>query len=526
MPRNEAFINPYRLLRQPRQPKREYRTDLSRLSGYVGELKCLLEVHTPLEVNFAKDKQFNTNPRIPGASLKGLIRNTAEFVGGGCMSVSAQGRNDGPWSLCAEEKCCVTCDMFGRIAGRLHNRGKVNIGEAIPIEYRQHAVVKILQGSPKETHAPFYPRSTGTECYRKFYHHQPSAQKEIPNDQPIGKFQPNLVYPVEPGSVFGFQVAFEGLDKEQLALLTYSLELEPGLLHKFGRGKGKGMGSVKIKIAGAAVNTPADRYQGIAPAGGWPEDVRKTLRALREDKVLDGFRRMTSWAAAPEHLGKVRYPTYHWFKDVETGGSELRPVEEVIRSLPATMADPELPVLGPGGVGAATTAPSAPAASRPADLDDASWNKLDNRMRGIVARAARLTNYKKDSEPFVNEFKSADEEGKRAIVAALVIAGPGPSDKEWRAWAKEKFGTYAPAAAQANAPADARANLLDEARRVLLDITDPKKIGKKLFAKGKLWDKLDEAEKRALALDIARRCEELGQPEQVKKLDIDKYLVK
>jgi CRISPR/Cas system CSM-associated protein Csm3 (group 7 of RAMP superfamily) len=248
MPEGADFTYPYRILQQPdKGPDRRYRPDLSRLRGYLGTFDCLIEVHTPLEVNYDQNAHFNKAPKIPGASMKGIIRSIVEFVGHGCMSISSHDRNDGRWELCGDQACCAACDMFGRLVrgkGGQINRGKVFIGDALPQTWDRHKQLAIYQGRPKEEHRAFYPKS-GQYCYRKFYLHQPSAQQTAAKHS---EKHVNDLFPVAPGSTFAFRVDFEGMEAAEVAVLAWGLELEPGLLHKLGRGKAHGLGSVKIRI--------------------------------------------------------------------------------------------------------------------------------------------------------------------------------------------------------------------------------------------------------------------------------------
>jgi len=48
--------------------------------------------------------------------------------------------------------------------------------------------------------------------------------------------------------MFEFDVYFENLTKEELALLIWCLELENSMLHKLGHGKPLGLGTIKINI--------------------------------------------------------------------------------------------------------------------------------------------------------------------------------------------------------------------------------------------------------------------------------------
>ena len=356
MPVGQDFYNPYRLVQQPGdRPERKYEPDLRTLNGYLGKLICRLDVYTPLEVNYAANERFNKNPKIPGSSLKGMLRSIAEFVGGGCMSIRGQG-DEGLWRLCDSAVCCPTCDMFGRMMKGKNgqkNRGKIRIDDALPIQFGRHEEIRIIQGSPKEKHDAFYPKSGQKKCYRKLYHHHTQYLTGMRiKERANGKMQPASLFPVSSGSTFRFEIAFDTLSSEEVGLLAYALELEPGLLHKMGRGKGRGLGSVKIRIETIEIQEPADHFRGQKPDSIWPEDVRKAIDYYHKAPQLNEFRKIVSWDMAKQ-IEPLRYPSYQWFKD--NSQVELRKVDEIIPTLPPFMTDPELPRLAtpvkatPGG---------------------------------------------------------------------------------------------------------------------------------------------------------------------------------
>jgi CRISPR/Cas system CSM-associated protein Csm3 (group 7 of RAMP superfamily) len=342
MPKDNDFLNPYRMLKQPGgSPDRHYATDRSSLAGYGGRLDCVLTTHTPLEVNYKPNHVFSTAPLIPGSSLKGIVRSVAEFVGRGCVSVRSDPRREGDWALCAGPRACITCDMFGRLVqgGRALHKGKVSLDDALPEAFRKHPALRLLQGTPKETHTAFYPQSSdGT--WRKFYFHHVKAADELRiDDRPIGGFAPATLNPVASGSRFRFRVDFEQLDARQVALLIYALELEPGMLHKLGRGKGRGLGSVKIAVTIVRIEDAAARLRGRAEAGV-PAPVQQALKALRNDPALEDFRWMLDWGAAGV-LPPIRYPSYQWFREPGNSQRKLRTVAEVFQGLARVTADPD-----------------------------------------------------------------------------------------------------------------------------------------------------------------------------------------
>ncbi len=508
MPKEQSFYNPYRILRQPARPDRRYRPDISRLPGYVGRLECQLEVHTPLEVNYRRNARFYDAPLVPGTSIKGVIRSVAEFAGSGCMSISSDRREDGPWRICDQSSCCPTCDMFGRLKGSVVNRGKVRIGDALPVAVERAPLMRLLQGTPKETHDAFYPRSGANDSYRKFYHHQPAmVSPNMPPDKaPTKSMTPSDIFPVKAGSVFAFRVDFEGLDASQVALLVWALELEPGLLHKLGRAKGRGLGSVKVRLKEFSIQTAAGRYAGEGARNDWPEDVEKALADIKADTRLDDLRRILSWQSARK-LTPMRYPSFAWFK--ANSQVQLRRVGEVVEGVPRDGVDPEFVQVK------ARPAPVAVAArtfERPENFDEVLWAKLNPEARGVIERIGRRQSPKAEAQPVIEKYKaSTDQDFRRGVVLAFSNRLP----KE-RGWLAERFGEeFLPGAMLAQAAA--AASPMDEAIDRLRGCEAIKDIGKKILGKA-VWDQLGEDGKRQFAGEVREWAKGKGLEDDVETL--------
>lgn len=112
---------------------------------------------------------------------------------------------------------------------------------------REQEGYKLKIKSTAETKKLFKPEING----RKFYWHHPGVQVEnmrelTPTDRNVG------IRPLKKGIRFTFKVYFDGITKEELDTLLWSLELgnNPDLAHKMGMGKPYGLGSVKISVSG------------------------------------------------------------------------------------------------------------------------------------------------------------------------------------------------------------------------------------------------------------------------------------
>jgi len=104
---------------------------------------------------------------------------------------------------------------------------------------------------------------------RKFYVHHDGWKTVQKGKNPIDKsdIKPDKnncsVEALAQNNVFRFEVMYENLEKWELGLLLYSLELEQGLAHKMGRGKALGFGSVTIRVDAIEKRTGAGKWQKI-----------------------------------------------------------------------------------------------------------------------------------------------------------------------------------------------------------------------------------------------------------------------
>ena len=508
MPEGEHnFTYPFRLAEQPGGgPRREYSTDHRRFEGFLGRLECRLEVHSPLEVNSrSSNSDFSRAPVIPGSSLKGVIRSIAELVGRGCVSIRSE-RTPAPWTLCDGDRICPTCDLFGRLVrgSSVVSRGKVFISDASPERWNTHTVVQLYQGQPKEKHRAFYPTDDGNHCWRKLYHHHGRRSVSQPGGGPHKGKHANELHPVTAGSVFTFRVDFEDLDASEVALLAWAIELEPGLLHKMGRGKSFGLGSVKMRITQRSIQEARSRYTGGAPSNQWPDRVEAALAEIREDRGLDEIRHMLWWPPTPNALGNIKFPDHTWFK--KNSQVPLRPVRAVVPQLPPQRSDPELPELE-RDLGATRSVESEHSVEvdRPDGFDETLWSRLPQLAREDVERIMALKSFKSEAGRFIERYRRDEhgEDHRRAIAQALWLKATSSE----RSWVREKIGDeHLPQEEKAPVGSVDEASPYDKAVAVLAEVSSVKKLNKKFF---KQFKKLDDEElKTDLARKVSAWCEE------------------
>ncbi|MGL6099332.1 MAG: TIGR03986 family type III CRISPR-associated RAMP protein, partial [Fusobacteriaceae bacterium] len=187
------------------------------------------------------------------------------------------------------EDACMACQIFGMIGNNKEEtkeedkdksslRGRVFFKDAtIPVKkadiQSEPKLIKSL-GEPHPTLTGFYldkgtyDNNTSKIRGRKFYwHHKDKIDKDYPKFKtsitPEGQEKHNSsIQFMNSGNVFEFEVSFKDLQEEELGLLLLTLELEPGMLHKFGKAKGLGFGSSEVKVEKLLLNSK-DRYSSF-----------------------------------------------------------------------------------------------------------------------------------------------------------------------------------------------------------------------------------------------------------------------
>jgi hypothetical protein len=367
VPKGNNFWNPYRWVPVSKEPvARETPAYRHRWEGLSGRLECTLEALTPLLIGSSKSdgrfirSKLTNQPFVPATSLKGLIRALAELIGNAAIpfpgghadqkhTLSQASKDEGiKWQL------DIAARMFGYLNQGTVFAGLVRFSDGRLVGREPTALTfKVAGGSPDVEHRPFYL----DQAARKFYHHQPDAEKLTGPHAGIKEGQKRSVYPLPAGVKFTFKVDFENLREEELALLLYCLVLEenasatlgvaalgPGhdkpftltgpLRHKFGGCKPQGAGSVKITIDKMMLPPAiADRYRG---GNGLPQELQNgelaaelTRRtqpiALRTDATMTHLRAMLIYSTNDPRW-PVAYPDYPWFQqDKNTaGGTPLK----------------------------------------------------------------------------------------------------------------------------------------------------------------------------------------------------------
>ncbi len=360
MPQGENFWNPYRWVTVSEGPVlRAVPNYHHTLSGLSGRLWCELEALTPLiigdgqapNIQFVRH-QHNSQPYIPGTSLKGPIRSLAEVVGNAAIPFpkvavdSAHALSQARSGTEPNYQFDILARTFGYlddsnvVAGLIHFSDAEITKEVAPPYNWQQFTVDV--GQPQPSHGAFYPKnSRGENNRRKFYHHHPNA-KQLSEPQ-ANQTPPRTVRPAPPGTCFSFTVDFTNLRNAELNLLLYCLALEEQvsvtlstdalgpnsqkpvtlkgpLRHKIGGAKPHGAGSVQIRITKMDLCADAKaRYQGGSstntlqgPSLLGELNKRTALFQVRGDQTMKELRAMLIYSTDDPRC-PIHYPDYDWF---------------------------------------------------------------------------------------------------------------------------------------------------------------------------------------------------------------------
>ena len=265
-----------------------------------------------------------------------------------------------PYSLIPKEfqpcssldNLCFACRLFGTTGNSNEEKksndmtsymGRVFISDAKCSEKKEKLSEVITMkplGEPHPSLARFYLNgdnydNNGAKIRgRKFYWHHSDKIKAGENyksylksitTEEKARYNSSLSF-LKPNNVFEFEVEFKNLTEEELGVLIYSLEIEDGMLHKFGKAKAFGFGSSKIEIKEFLLKSQ-NRYSDftISYEKGNKEkyiDIAKQQYILNDRKEIKELQAILSKENSldfskspfPEALDDKRgYTTLKWF---------------------------------------------------------------------------------------------------------------------------------------------------------------------------------------------------------------------
>ena len=324
-----------------------------RHGGSAGAFECELTAVSPLclKEHFGRLHAAGAAPYLTGSSLKGMLRNTLQILGYGCVGQQfqnkvvkrqeAEGRVP-PLQLahmvaCMKESACLVCRVFGygvEEADRNEEEraeafgwaGKICIHDSGPLEEwrssgwcgmndRACRVAGRQPAMPKDQGARhwafYYPFGDGRPAGWKIYRHSVKVTR-IDDGYASSDC-------VSAGTKFASRLEYSGMSAEELAALEFGLALshqceEPGhdvkhLVHKIGYGKGVGLGGCRIEIK-RRDRLAERRYFGAPPGEGGQQPGCHLVAVL-------GGAAFAAFTAARKQGGAelLLFPTWDEFRD-------------------------------------------------------------------------------------------------------------------------------------------------------------------------------------------------------------------
>lgn len=291
-----------------------------------GEIHLTLTAKTPMMVCggrhvregdatvalFATDTQGRY--RIPGSSLRGLIRQNMQILGLGMIRAGRGGEiADEPYvdgihspteGLPDSYKIPDDQDFLdyprsvmgfvGRMRTIIRNgkpkrindcyRSRVSIGDLSAVGTpRQLRTVLIQQKLPDQDSDMFIAREGGTFRLKGFRQYPLRKVRESQPYDAKGGFRP-----LEAGTRFTGTIRYRNLHEDELGLLLWCLRLEEGCLHTMGMAKAAGYGQVELKIDSVVEYEPAQLYSALTSGG-----IRRGETDQRVGQLIDAYRSYT-----------------------------------------------------------------------------------------------------------------------------------------------------------------------------------------------------------------------------------------
>ena len=215
---------------------------------------------------------------IPGSAVKGVLRQTARAVSDGCISSSLskdeirdvkENVRDGCHADPFDFGVCIVCDMFGAMS----LASKVSISDFIAPSCPLYPFYVPQQFGPN-TASKSYEDQDGYLIGYKFYKTKCETRPDVKKS--------NVINGVYSGTAFSGEIVFNGLDKQELELLLFSLGLTGTFSQKLGGFRAEGFGTVNFSCSELIVNGAkedaaawAKRYKDDCS-----EDCKERIRKL------------------------------------------------------------------------------------------------------------------------------------------------------------------------------------------------------------------------------------------------------
>ena len=257
----------------------------------------------------------------------------------------------GKHSRCtSRENACPACCLFGLVGDKpMGTRVRISdavMGKALPkCDEKRLIPLKELAG-PKISYLPFYLRNssnkkeswsydsdTVTLAGRKYYWHNAKANAYLEEyyKKQMGERNASMEL-MDPNSIFGFEVYYNGLTETELDQLIWTLTLGDNseksvFCHKIGHGKPIGLGSAKITIESGIERAFENGKYSVSPMTIVVKNEQslkfdqKAVKALKQITDINACKLPVTYPAVVDNAGNPyndsgnNHASHQWFSD-------------------------------------------------------------------------------------------------------------------------------------------------------------------------------------------------------------------
>lgn len=183
---------------------------------------------------------------IPATSIKGMVRSILEIISFGKLGM--EGDKEGKYLAHAASSIDLAECIFGKVKGD-SLRGRVLFSHA----ELKTPVIKTDEeeaycGQPKASYDPIYRDGNYLKGWKRYPVR--SNVSEIPEVAEGNEEYAQHFIPLVAGSVFGCDMRYFNLKREELGALLYAMNFFEGAIYSIGFGKPYGFGQVTIELSG------------------------------------------------------------------------------------------------------------------------------------------------------------------------------------------------------------------------------------------------------------------------------------
>lgn len=183
---------------------------------------------------------------IPATSIKGMVRSILEIISFGKLGM--EGDKEGKYLAHAASSIDLAECIFGKVKGD-SLRGRVLFSHA----ELKTPVIKTDEeeaycGQPKASYDPIYRDGNYLKGWKRYPVR--SNVSEIPEVAEGNEEYAQHFIPLAAGSVFGCDMRYFNLKREELGALLYAMNFFEGAIYSIGFGKPYGFGQVTIELSG------------------------------------------------------------------------------------------------------------------------------------------------------------------------------------------------------------------------------------------------------------------------------------